>query len=69
LRKGTIRAIDAISGTALAVPRVDRVPPLRCSQFAAPIWRASHSHSRLGRKITAAIALTHDASSVKDRRD
>jgi hypothetical protein len=22
----------------LAVPRVDRVPPLRCSQFAAPIW-------------------------------
>jgi hypothetical protein len=25
----------------LAVPRVDRVPPLRCSQFAAPIWRAA----------------------------
>jgi len=67
LRKGTIRAIDAISGTALAVPRVDRVPPLRCSQFAATMWHASHSNTR--RVTRSQIALTRDASCAKDSRD
>jgi len=66
LRKGTIRAIDAISGTALAVPRVDRVPPLRCSQFAATMWHASHSNKR--KVARAALTLTR-ASSVNDGRD
>jgi hypothetical protein len=26
--------------TRVVVPRIERVPPLRCSQFAAPIWTA-----------------------------
>jgi hypothetical protein len=70
LRKGIVHAIDATSRTAFTVPRVDRVPPLRCSQFAAPIWLLGHSERRLHRKVRpAAISLARDASSVKNTRD